>query len=252
MAIRTMNSKSIFYLLSLLGAFVVFTNFSSCSRVTDEPMPLSDSVRVGLVAHYPMGISPRDETSNNPDLDVVNGSVRLSGRTNHFDEYATFFAGNSNSFARCYLSNARAVKGALTIAFWAKEMGPGAYSPRVFEFWPGNYGVGFFWFNWYQNKVKFAGTDFEITPNMTFQSRYWYHFVLMQDVSSIQIYCNGVRISNITMNGNIPPAAIQLSSYAELGRLAQRPADAFEGGMMDFRIYNRVLSPTEIQYLYQQ
>jgi hypothetical protein len=199
-----------------------------------------------------MGISPRDITGNNPDLDVINGSVRLSGRANHFDEYATFFAGVPSSYARMYLTNARAVKGAYTISFWAKEMGPGTFSPRVFEFWPGNIGPGFYWFNWYQGRIKWAGTDFEIAPDSLFYSRLWYHFVLMQDVGSIQVYCNGKRIARITTSNSIPPAAIQMSSYAEIGRLAQRPADSFEGGIMDFRIYNRVLSPREIEYIYSQ
>jgi hypothetical protein len=247
------STKSLWlpFALSLLLGALALTN-TQCSRVADEPMPIADSVRVGLVAHYPMGISPRDVTGNNPDLEVINGSVRLSGRANHFEEYATFFSGTSSSFARMYLTNARAVKGELTISFWAKEMGPGTFSPRVFEFWPGNYGVGFFWFNWYQGRVKWAGTDFAIEPDSVFQRRMWYHFVLMQDVGSIQFYCNGKRIARTTTNGSIPPAAIQLASYAEIGRLAQRPADAFEGGVMDFRIYNRVLSPREIDYIYTQ
>jgi|LauGreDrversion4_2_1035121.scaffolds.fasta_scaffold66803_3 hypothetical protein len=242
-----------FLLLLLLPALLtaLFSN-TGCTRVSDEPIPLADSVRVGLVAHYPLGISPRDVTGNNPDLEVINGSVRLSGRGNNYDEYATFFSGTSNSFARMYLTNARAVKGAFAISFWAKEMGPGTFSPRVFEFWPGNYGPGFLWFNWYQGRIKWAGPDFEVAPDSVFVRRLWYHFVIMQDVGSIQFYCNGKRISRITSSNSIPPAAIQLSSYAELGRLAQRPADAFEGGIMDFRIYNRVLSPREIEYIYSQ
>jgi Concanavalin A-like lectin/glucanases superfamily len=240
------------FLITVTGLLALLVSFTGCTRVSDEPMPLADSVRVGLVAHYPMGISPRDVTGNNPDLDVINGSVRLSGRANHFDEYATFFAGNPSSYARMYLTNARAVRGAYAISFWAKEMGPGTFSPRVFEFWPGNTGTGFYWFNWYQGRIKWAGSDFEIVPDSVFASRFWYHFVLMQDVGSIQIYCNGKRIARLTTSNSIPPAAIQLSSYAEIGRLAQRPADAFEGGLMDLRIYNRVLSPREIEYIYSK
>jgi hypothetical protein len=247
----TPHARFIFLFL-LPGLLTLLVTNSGCTRVSDEPMPLADSVRVGMVAHYPLGISPRDLTGNNPDLEVINGSVRLSGRANHFDEYATFFSGTSASFARMYLTNARAVKGAYTIAFWVKEMGPGTFSPRVFEFWPGYYGPGFVWFNWYLGKVKWAGADFEIMPDSVFVRRLWYHFVLMQDIGSVQFYCNGKRIARITTPNNVPPAAIQLASYAEIGRLAQRPADAFEGGVMDFRIYNRVLSPREIEYIYSQ
>ena len=49
--------------------------------------------------------------------------------------------------------------------------------------------------------------------------------------------------------GATTPAAIRLARYGEIGRLAQRPADAFEGAVRDFRIYNRVLSQNEVDFL---
>jgi len=220
-----------------------------CSPVADEPLPLRDSVRIGLVAHYPMNMAPNDATGNNPDLDIINSGFKLSGRGNKAGEYALYFDGNSSSYARLYLNNARAVNGALTISFWAKEMGPGVFSPRVFEFWPGNFGPGFYWFNWYQGKIKWAGSDFEAPIDTVFTRGIWYHFVVTHSTDAIQIYANGKRIFRSNLLNSIPPAAIQLARYAEIGRLAQRPADAFHGAVLDFRIYNRVLSQNEIDYL---
>jgi hypothetical protein len=230
----------------------VLLNLSSCTKTADEPLPLKDSVRIGLVAHYPLNSSPKDLTGNNPDMVPVNVSVQLSGRANTTDEYAYYFAGNPSSYARCLLSNNKAVKGALSISFWAKETGPGTFSPRLFEFWPGNYGVGFFWFNWYQTKIKWAGSDFELPSSETLSSKQWYHFVATNDIYSTRIYSNGKLIARQNQLGIIPPSAIQLSAYFEVGRLAQRPADAFEGAMRDFRIYNRTLSDNEVTYLYNQ
>jgi hypothetical protein len=253
-----MINQANYRLFQFISPFIIaFSSFlmignSSCTKTADEPLPLIDSIRIGLVAHYPLNNTPKDLTGNNPDLVPVNVSIQLSGRGNKVDEYAYYFAGNSNSYARCILNNNKAVKGAMSISFWAKETGPGAYSPRLFEFWPGNYGVGFYWFNWYQNKIKWAGSDFELPSNQVLNSKQWYHFVVTNDIYTTKVYCNGKMIARQNQPGILPPAAIQLSSYFELGRLAQRPADAFEGAIHDFRIYNRSLSDNEVNFLSNQ
>lgn len=250
------NTKKIFHQLFLSATALTLISYmllqSSCTKTADEPLAIIDSIRVGLVAHYPLNSSPKDLTGNNPDMVPVNVSVQLSGRANTTDEYAYYFAGNPTSYARCMLTNYKAVKGAITIAFWAKETGPGSYSPRLFEFWPGNYGVGFFWFNWYQGRIKWAGSDFSIAASDSLASKTWYHFVVTNDIYSTRIYCNGKIMVRYNQLGTTPPSAIQLSPYFELGRLAQRPADAFEGAMRDFRIYNRSLSENEVTFLYKQ
>jgi len=244
--------KLIFFLLSISSVLFLLTVQLGCSRVADEPMPIKDSVRVGLVAHFPLQQTPRDITGNNPDLDLIDASFKLSARADKAGEYALHFNGNSGSFARMYINNARAVNGALSISFWAKELGDGSFSPRIFEFWPGNYGPGFYWFNWYQGKIKWAGPDFQTSLDTLYNRNQWYHFVVSHDVNAIRIYANGKRVYNENLMGSIPPAAIQLARYGELGRLAQRPADAFHGAVIDFRIYNRVLSQNEVSYLFQQ
>lgn len=237
--------------------FITFSSLimignASCTKTADEPLPLIDSIRIGLVAHYPLNNSPKDLTGNNPDLVPVNVSIQLSGRGKNIGEYAYYFAGNSNSYVRGILNNNKAVKGAFSISFWAKETGPGAYSPRLFEFWPGNYGAGFYWFNWYQNKIKWSGPDFELPSNQVLNSKQWYHFVVTNDIYTTKVYCNGKMIARQNQPGILPPAAIQLSPYFELGRLAQRPADAFEGALSDFRIYNRSLSDNEVNFISNQ
>jgi hypothetical protein len=242
------------FISPLLIAFssLLMIGNSSCTKTADEPLPLIDSIRIGLVAHYLLNQTPNDLTGNNPDIVPVNVSIQLSGRGNNGDEYAYYFAGNANSYARCILNNSKAVKGALSISFWAKETGPGKFSPRLFEFWPGNYGVGFYWFNWYQNKIKWAGSDFELPSNQVLDSKQWYHFVVTNDIYTTKVYCNGKMIARQNQPGILPPAAIQLSSFFEIGRLAQRPADAFEGAIRDFRIYNRSLSDNEVNFLSNQ
>ena len=72
---------------------------------------------------------------------------------------------------------------------------------------------------------------------------------MTHDVNAIQLFVNGNRVFKLNILGATTPAAIRLARYGEIGRLAQRPADAFEGAVRDFRIYNRVLSQNEVDFL---
>jgi exo-beta-1,3-glucanase (GH17 family) len=74
------------------------------------------------------------------------GSLKGAVATN---ENAMYFTGRSNSYAGMDLSSSvLSVNGAISFAFWAKETGQGTFSPRVFEFYQGDFGPGFYWFNW--------------------------------------------------------------------------------------------------------
>ncbi|MFN5479560.1 MAG: LamG domain-containing protein [Chitinophagaceae bacterium] len=234
------------WLLALGGWFV------GCGPVAEIPRPISDSVKVGLLMHYAMDGNNKDLAGNNPDLQVVGATIKPSVREGKPNEVATYFNGTRANYAALPITNNIAVNGALSIAFWAKESGPGLYSPRVFELWPGNYGPGFYWFNWYQGKIKWAGPDWEIQPKQVFDRNKWYHFVVTHDVNAIRIYVNGELISKINLLGSIPPAAIKLPKFGEIGRMAQKDGDAFEGAVRDFRIYNRTISYNEVNYLYNQ
>jgi hypothetical protein len=161
-----------------------------------------------------------------------------------------YFTGRSNSYAGMDLSSSvLSVNGAISFSFWAKETGNGTFSPRVFEMYQGDYGPGFYWFNWYQNEVKFAGNGFEVPGLAKYNRNQWYHFAMTHDVNAIQLFVNGNRVFKMNILGATSPAAIRLARYGEIGRLAQRPADAFEGAVRDFRIYNRVVSQNEVDFL---
>jgi len=237
----------------LLSLSIISLFFHNCTKTEQLPLPISDSIRIGLVAHYPMNGSPRDSTGNNPDLELFNITTQLSARGNNFGESSYYFAGNTNSFMKLRLNNFRAIRGALFISFFAKETGSGTDSPRLFEIWPGNYGAGFYWFNWYQGTIKWAGPDFELIADTTVMNRNrWYHLAVLHDIYSIKLYRDGKLIARQNLVGNTPPAAIQLQNYMEIGRMAQVKASAYQGSMLDFRIYNRALSDREIEYLANQ
>jgi len=236
-------------LLRLLPLLILF---ASCERPADLPRPISDSIAIGLVAHYTLDGSPKDQTGNNPDLVVGNATVKASERPNKSSENAMYFTGRSNSYAGMDLSSSvLAVNGAISFSFWAKETGNGTFSPRVFEMFQGDYGPGFYWFNWYQNEIKFAGNGFEVPGLVKYNRNQWYHFAMTHDVNAIQLFVNGNRVYKMNILGATSPAAIRLAKYGEIGRLAQRPADAFEGAVRDFRIYNRVVSQNEVDFLYK-
>ena len=89
-------------LLRLLPLLILF---ASCERPADLPRPISDSIAIGLVAHYTLDGSPKDLTGNNPDLVVGNTTVKASERPNKSSENAMYFTGRSNSYAGMNLSS---------------------------------------------------------------------------------------------------------------------------------------------------
>ncbi len=227
--------------------------FASCERPAEILRPVSDSINIGLVAHYAMDNSPKDQTGNNPDLELGNVSFKSSNRPNKSAENAVYFKGGSNSYAAMDLSSSVfAVNGAISFVFWAKETGPGTFSPRVFELFQGDFGPGFYWFNWYQGDIKFAGNGFEVVGLAKYNRNEWYHFTMTHDVNSIQLFVNGIRVFKMNILGATSPAAIRLAKYGVIGRMAQRPTAEFEGAVRDFRIYNRVLSQNEVIFLSNQ
>jgi hypothetical protein len=73
----------------------------------------------------------------------------------------------------------------------------------------------------------------------------WYHLVGVYDGSTLRIYVNGVQESSAAFSG----AVLQTGQPLCIGRYGT-VAEPVNGLMDDFRLYNRALTPTEIQSLY--
>jgi len=74
----------------------------------------------------------------------------------------------------------------------------------------------------------------------------WYHIVVTKNQNTISFYINGL-LDSTASNTNIP-------SYTKdfnIGKKANHWDDHWGGKIDDIRIYNRAISETEIQQLYQ-
>ena len=85
----------------------------------------------------------------------------------------------------------------------------------------------------------------------------WHHVVGVDDASSTQIWLDGVNVASTTFNGSKPleTGATQGTRSFNIGACFYStqsvPQFSMYGKIDDVRFYNRALSPTEIQMLYQ-
>jgi hypothetical protein len=81
----------------------------------------------------------------------------------------------------------------------------------------------------------------------------WTHIAVtytggVADNSNVSFYKNGAKIPDGSNDGTTPNTTY---GNAEIGRDSENTGNEFTGTMDDLRIFNRVLSPSEIQQLYQ-
>jgi hypothetical protein len=79
----------------------------------------------------------------------------------------------------------------------------------------------------------------------------WVHFVLTWSASEMKVYLNGKLVAQATPNGQVAPTDLGNTGQNYLGR-SQFAADPYFNGMLDeFRIYDRVLSASDVSQLYE-
>jgi hypothetical protein len=136
-----------------------------------------------------------------------------------------------------------------TVAFWFRSEGPPAARQRLF-------GLGGNWEVWQDpdGLLRFdLATDgfiggFE-TTSVVATAGTWYHVAAIYDADddSYSVYVDGVlEKSGISANAITAQAANKLTFATRTGLTADR----FKGALDDFRVYNRKLTPGEINQLY--
>src|SRR5690606_1399127 len=82
----------------------------------------------------------------------------------------------------------------------------------------------------------------------------WIHAVVVRDSVEIKMYVNGVLLPAVTDSAtHNQPAAYGTSSRAIVGGRSHLPWDSFfPGDIDDIRHYNRILTPSEVNALYNE
>lgn len=213
-------------------------------------------VTTGLVAHWEFdessGTSASDNTGNGhtgtlTDMDPVNDWV-----AGHIGGALDFDGNNDNveSPDADDLDNTNA----LTITAWAYPTNLNGNPQAIISkriYFPNDNSYGIFFYTANRLNVDIDSNNDRFSSNTIFSDNQWYHIAVVFDGTQtagqrVRIYVNGALDITGAESSSVLP---NYSSPIKIGQLNGNNGSFFEGRLDDIRIYNRVLSNTEIQTL---
>ena len=211
---------------------------------TGSSSPLPANLQQGLVAYYPFNGNANDESGNVVGGNLVGGTFEIRLNTNDylgFDGIQTELTLPTYSGYNCMLSN-------FSISFWIKnELPTGHLGAHITHFPDGFFTVGLGGDNHInigkQGIVSVLSSQSIITNN-------WTHVFIERQGDQFSIFINGsldATVYNPTAFNFLNGTPMRIG-YADIG--GNNGNYRFQGGLDDISIYNRALSPSEIQLLY--
>lgn len=200
----------------------------------------SDSLRSGLVAHYPFNGNARDESWNHND-GVVSQAVPTVDRFGASD-CAYSFDGKT-SYIKCSSIPALKIRTNLTIALWIRRASVSAVVLIKGNNRENAYSISLD----SDGSVSFNHQDFRVVNHTSLAPPgTWFHVVWTVCPESSRLYLNGALVDE-TAGGEFFTGDGDLY----IGAIDDPPVGWFFAGALDeLRIYNRVLSPAEAMQLY--
>ncbi len=222
----------------------VLAELQAYDRAAVQPNPVD-----GLVAYYPFNTNALDESGNGND-GVVNGASLTQDRNGKVN--SAFLFGVSDyikidNTAQQQFSN-------ITISAWVKPLDITTSKHHEIIRRDTGYGSFLFAFQEYGSLLTFGinntpvnESDTPINP-INFVDGEWHFVTGNYNGNKIVVYADGQFIDEkyfgVAMNQDSSSSPIFIGSAAGVG-------EYFNGAIDDIRIYNRALTPTEIQQLYQ-
>ena len=221
---------------------------------------LTADLNEGLIGHYPFNGNENDE-SGNENHGTANGEILLTADRFGNDNSAYYFDGVDDFIDIGQTSNFHS--NSMTGTAWIKLSqllqdgymkimvecdGSTNYSNELvpsIHFSSGTSRLQVAWGNGSGTQINSYSSVLPITPNT------WFHIAYSRsaDLTNIKFYLNGTEYSNLGNNGGSIPSVPQLVS---IGRLGELNFGFFNGTIDDIRVYNRVLTESEIQELYEE
>ena len=212
------------------------------------PIPPSTN---GLVAYYPFNGNANDESGNN-----LNGTVY--GATLTTDKSGTpnkaYYFNGSNNYIKI-LSNTLLNLPTYTIAVWInveRFSGSNAEAGEILAkgIYPNynyNLAAGVNNTNTLGTGTTSNGNYADFQSTNTFNAKTWYLLAVTNDGSNLKMTVNTVS------NGSISVGTIQTNNNdIYIGRYEGDTRWFYKGKIDDIRIYNRALTETEIQQIYNE
>lgn len=201
-----------------------------------------------LIAYYPFNGNTEDESGNGNHGTARFGATLTSDR---FGNVGKAFAFNGNS-AYIFVANSPslespvneiAVTGWIFINSWDNGFAPFicktiySNSPQ-YEVLLNETFIGFYSSN----------PNISSTISYNFQLSQWYFIAISWDGTIIKTYINNILTGSVNTSGTLIPDTSSLS----LGVNTPGVVEHLNGSLDDIRIYNRAISGTEIQQLYNE
>jgi len=213
-------------LLLLLSLFIAASSYAQ-----NVPVYVPTN---GLVGWWPFNGNANDE-SGNGNNGINNGATLTIDRNGNLN--SAYYFSSAGCATRIDIANFNygGPVNSFSMSFWMLRIGNGCISPRLFEFGNGS-GWGVNWIN--------GQSTMDWVVNNTLQDNVWYHVVYVIQSGNINSYINGVFDSQYSLSN---PG---FGSNVCFGRMNHPAYDAFNGKLDDIGIWNRALTPCEIQALY--
>lgn len=240
-----------FYNYPLSGVDILALYESEKPSVTPEPD--------GLIAYYPFNGNANDESGNAND-GTVNGAVLTADRYGNLDSAYRFDdVGNKRISLGTIIDPAHMTN--LTISAWINlnvdavsccdgdsqtilGQGSGTGSSSRYPFW------FLFTYNG-RYAIKRNSPSLETEPNFYPADDTWHFVTATVEGNEFALFFDGVEVSRRTDAGS-PGGTNYPLSIGNLGDTSGIYGNTFNGDIDDVGIYNRALSPSEINYLYNQ
>jgi hypothetical protein len=235
-----------------------------CPTIAANCTPLPSNLQNGLVGYWPFCGNANDESGNGND-GTVNGAVLTEDRFGNANS-AYEFDGLNDAISVAHSNSINCSE--VSISAWFNASDFIGYlnqnelvSKREYSGWGNSYEIGIgkdpvlcpsnptcdnaVYTNYTANNINYSKA---FSSNELLESGVWNHMIYTHDADSIRIYLNGALVLNETSEG-----LISTENTLPLW-FGARPGGGglhyFNGLLDDIAIYNRALTPEEVQELY--
>jgi hypothetical protein len=239
------------YATNIIGtAYGNQISFTTSKQTTN---PIIESLNYGLVAYYPFNGNANDESGNGNDGTVIGASL-VPDRFNNLNK--AYFLNGINNYIRMQKPGPIG-NPTVSISFWLNSVNQ---KSEAIISWGDNGKTGND-FRVYQNgrcsgSIAFDTFDSAINYQLGDFTNSWNHFVVIYDgavapnVFSSKVYVNGISAATTCFTQNLGVTNILGSNPITIGRYHGTVQEGFlNASIDDIRIYNRVLTQEEINYL---
>ena len=219
----------------------------------------------GKLVHYPFNGNVRDTSGNNLNATFLNNISFTTDRFGRPNEAALFAAGASYSSIAVPTVGSRLSGFPFAVSIWFKTVDPNSSQPILKAdggesftnsgFWLqlGKAGPGKMTFGFGDNSSLNETAVNTITTPAVFSANTWYHIVVnVRGANDMDFYINGVKNNSCSYAGTATNMVFSTIGNELIGTFGFHPGFNYilNSTLDDYRVYNKILSPQEINALY--